>query len=204
MATTIIDARAFLVDVAVETERTDAVQSFVKQETIFVELDTSDGLAWPRLLLHDRDRGSRGAVDAARPPARPADRPGRRSHRGDLAPPVRLDSRHHDRRDHLARARRDRHRAVGCRVPARRAAAVAARRRVPPRRAAVRHRGRLAAPARSTNSCEGALASQRSGSQRGEGQDRQADGPRGPRTPDRGPGCRRPRASTSWSTRTSR
>ena len=45
MATTITDARAFLVDVAVETERTDAVQSFVKQETIFVELSTSDGLA---------------------------------------------------------------------------------------------------------------------------------------------------------------
>ena len=44
MATTITDARAFLVDVAVETERTDAVQSFVKQETIFVELTTSDGL----------------------------------------------------------------------------------------------------------------------------------------------------------------
>ena len=44
MASTITDARAFLVDVAVETERTDAVQSFVSQETIFVELTTSDGL----------------------------------------------------------------------------------------------------------------------------------------------------------------
>ncbi|WP_407358777.1 mandelate racemase/muconate lactonizing enzyme family protein [Microbacterium sp. LTA6] len=44
MASTITDARAFLVDVAVETERTDAVQSFVSQETIFVELATSDGL----------------------------------------------------------------------------------------------------------------------------------------------------------------
>lgn len=40
---TITDARAFLVDVAVETVRTDAVQSFVKQETIFVEIFTSDG-----------------------------------------------------------------------------------------------------------------------------------------------------------------
>jgi len=44
MASIITAARAFLVDVAVETERTDAVQSFVKQETIFVEVTTSDGL----------------------------------------------------------------------------------------------------------------------------------------------------------------
>ncbi|GAA4358438.1 mandelate racemase/muconate lactonizing enzyme family protein [Microbacterium rhizosphaerae] len=44
MAGTITDARAYLIDVAVETQRTDAVQSFVKQETIFVEITTSDGL----------------------------------------------------------------------------------------------------------------------------------------------------------------
>ncbi|RXZ48826.1 mandelate racemase/muconate lactonizing enzyme family protein [Agromyces fucosus] len=44
MTTTITTARAFLVDITVETERTDAVQSFVKQETIFVEVSTSDGL----------------------------------------------------------------------------------------------------------------------------------------------------------------
>jgi L-alanine-DL-glutamate epimerase-like enolase superfamily enzyme len=37
-------AEAFLVDLEVETVRTDAVQSFVKQETIFVELETTDGL----------------------------------------------------------------------------------------------------------------------------------------------------------------
>lgn len=41
---TIKSARAFLVDLPVETERTDAVQSFVKQETIFCELTTDDGL----------------------------------------------------------------------------------------------------------------------------------------------------------------
>ncbi|MGW8557690.1 mandelate racemase/muconate lactonizing enzyme family protein [Streptomyces tubercidicus] len=39
----IIEAAAYLVDVAVETERTDAVQAFLKQETIFVELRTDDG-----------------------------------------------------------------------------------------------------------------------------------------------------------------
>jgi len=44
MDTKITNARAFLVDLPVETERTDAVQSFVRQETIFVELSTSDGL----------------------------------------------------------------------------------------------------------------------------------------------------------------
>lgn len=41
---TILAARAFLADLEVETVRTDAVQSFVKQETIFVEVTTSDGL----------------------------------------------------------------------------------------------------------------------------------------------------------------
>jgi L-alanine-DL-glutamate epimerase-like enolase superfamily enzyme len=38
----ITTAEAYLVDVAVERERTDAVQSFLKQETIFVEITTDD------------------------------------------------------------------------------------------------------------------------------------------------------------------
>ncbi|MGP4033650.1 mandelate racemase/muconate lactonizing enzyme family protein [Pseudarthrobacter sp. 1C304] len=37
-------ARAYLVDLEVETVRTDAVQSFLKQETVFVEIDTDDGM----------------------------------------------------------------------------------------------------------------------------------------------------------------
>src|SRR6478752_1724581 len=41
---TITDARAYLVDLEVETVRTDAVQSFLKQETVFVEITTDDGL----------------------------------------------------------------------------------------------------------------------------------------------------------------
>ena len=36
-------ATAYLVDVEVESVRTDAVQSFVKQETVFVEITTDDG-----------------------------------------------------------------------------------------------------------------------------------------------------------------
>jgi L-alanine-DL-glutamate epimerase-like enolase superfamily enzyme len=42
--TKIVEATAYLVDVEVETVRTDAVQAFLKQETIFVELRSSDGL----------------------------------------------------------------------------------------------------------------------------------------------------------------
>jgi L-alanine-DL-glutamate epimerase-like enolase superfamily enzyme len=41
---TITHASAYLVDLEVETVRTDAVQSFLKQETVFVALATADGL----------------------------------------------------------------------------------------------------------------------------------------------------------------
>ncbi|GAB3937309.1 mandelate racemase/muconate lactonizing enzyme family protein [Micromonospora vulcania] len=40
---TITHAEAYLVDIPVETVRTDAVQAFLKQETVFVELTTADG-----------------------------------------------------------------------------------------------------------------------------------------------------------------
>jgi L-alanine-DL-glutamate epimerase-like enolase superfamily enzyme len=43
-STAIIRAEACLVDLEVETVRTDAVQSFLKQETVFVSLETADGL----------------------------------------------------------------------------------------------------------------------------------------------------------------
>ncbi|MEV6239306.1 mandelate racemase/muconate lactonizing enzyme family protein [Lentzea sp. NPDC051838] len=39
----VVKAEAFQVDVPVETLRTDAVQQFVKQETVFVEITTDDG-----------------------------------------------------------------------------------------------------------------------------------------------------------------
>lgn len=39
----ITSAEAHLIDLPVETPRTDAVQSFLKQETIFVELETDEG-----------------------------------------------------------------------------------------------------------------------------------------------------------------
>ena len=43
-AHTIVDADAWLCDIAVETVRTDAMQSFLKQETIFVRIRTSAGI----------------------------------------------------------------------------------------------------------------------------------------------------------------
>jgi L-alanine-DL-glutamate epimerase-like enolase superfamily enzyme len=39
----ITHAQAYLIDVAVETVRTDAVQAFVKQETVFVDIRVDDG-----------------------------------------------------------------------------------------------------------------------------------------------------------------
>lgn len=40
---TVTHATAYLIDIEVETKRTDAVQAFLKQETVFVELAVSDG-----------------------------------------------------------------------------------------------------------------------------------------------------------------
>ena len=40
---TVTHATAYLIDIDVETKRTDAVQAFLKQETIFVEITASDG-----------------------------------------------------------------------------------------------------------------------------------------------------------------
>lgn len=43
MTALVSSARAWLVDVPVETVRTDAMQAFLKQETVFVEIGTDDG-----------------------------------------------------------------------------------------------------------------------------------------------------------------
>ena len=39
----VTDVQAFLIDIPVETVRTDSVQAFLKQETIFVKITTADG-----------------------------------------------------------------------------------------------------------------------------------------------------------------
>lgn len=41
---TVAQAEAWIVDLGVETQRTDAIQAFTKQETVFVRLTTSSGL----------------------------------------------------------------------------------------------------------------------------------------------------------------
>jgi L-alanine-DL-glutamate epimerase-like enolase superfamily enzyme len=38
-------ADAYLCDIEVERQRTDAIQAFLKQETIFVEIETDDGIS---------------------------------------------------------------------------------------------------------------------------------------------------------------
>ena len=53
---TISKARAFLCDLPVASTRTDAMQAFLKQETVFVEIETADGasgLGKPTGALHD-------------------------------------------------------------------------------------------------------------------------------------------------------
>ena len=65
----IVEARACLADIAVETVRTDAVQSFVKQETVFVDLATDDGNAGTGYAYTIGTGGSLRPRDAARPPA---------------------------------------------------------------------------------------------------------------------------------------
>ena len=77
-----------------------------------------------RLHLHDRHRRLVGGGAAARPPRAAADRRGRRRGRAAVEAPVLPHPRDRRRRDHQPRARRDRHRAVGPALPARRAAAV--------------------------------------------------------------------------------
>ena len=62
---TIIRAEAFLVDLEPEVVRTDAIQAFVKQETIFVEIPCDDGttgLGYSYTL----GTGGRAVVNAAR------------------------------------------------------------------------------------------------------------------------------------------
>ena len=143
---TIVSATAYLVDVEVERVRTDAVQSFVKQETIFVEISASDGGAGTG-YSYTIGTGGRAVLALLRDSMLPrliGQDP--RRVEADLARPVRRQPRHHGRRDHLARARRGRHRAVGSALRGRRPTPVGVRRRSQGPRAALRHRGRLAAP----------------------------------------------------------
>lgn len=142
----ITTATALLADIAVETDRTDAVQAFVKQETILVEITSTDGLRGAGLLLHDRDRWVLGPGAAPGPSAAPPRRRGRPQRRGAVATAVRLDALHHHRGHHLPGARRGGHRSVGPALQTGRGAPVAPGKRSSPRSARVRHGRRLAPP----------------------------------------------------------
>ena len=75
----ITKAEAYLVDIPVETVRTDAVQAFLKQETIFVEVRTADGGHGTGYSYTIGTGGTRGARAAARLPAATPGRPRRRA-----------------------------------------------------------------------------------------------------------------------------
>jgi L-alanine-DL-glutamate epimerase-like enolase superfamily enzyme len=123
----ITSAQTYLVDIEVETERTDAVQAFLKQETIFVELATDDGLSGTG-YTYTIGTGGHAVLAMVReflPRLLGADARGREP----VAWVVQQHPGYHRRRDHLAGAGRGRHRALGSAVPAGRGAAVVDRRR---------------------------------------------------------------------------
>ena len=92
-------------------------------------------------------------------------------------------ARHRRRRHHQPRAGRDRHRAVGPAVPARRAAAVEARGRRAAAGAGLHDRGRLAAPSDRSSSSTSRWPRKAAGLPRRQGQGRQALDRRGRRAP---------------------
>ena len=199
--TRIVFAEAWLCDIPVETVRTDAVQTFLKQETIFVG-SAPRRARGDRLLLHDRHRRRAVLRCCADLPARRRARLRRRCVRKRSGTGLFRNPRHDGRRDHLARARRGRHRAVGRAVPARRDAAVDGGRRRSAVRAALRHRGRLAAP--DDRRARRRRARHRRAGLRGV--KIKVGKPRGHEDLERLSRCasRRRPAWTSWSTRTSR
>ena len=66
------------VDLPPKVVRTDAIQSFVTQETPIVRITCDDGARGRRLHVHDRHRRLVGGRAAARPPRAAAHRPRRR------------------------------------------------------------------------------------------------------------------------------
>ncbi len=136
------------VDLAPKVVRTDAIQAFVTQETPIVRIrcdDGAEGIGYTYTI----GTGGSSVVALLRDHLAPKlDRPRSRLHRGDLEGSLLPHARDGRRRDHQPRARRDRHRAVGPALPARRPAAVEGRRRRAAEGARLHDRGRLAASSR--------------------------------------------------------
>ncbi len=163
-----------MVDLAPKVKRTDAIQSFVSQETPIVTITDSDGAVGTGYSYTIGTGGSSVMRLLADHLAPRIDRRGCRPHRGDLAQAGIRHPCHDDRRDHRDGPRRDRHRAVGpARQEAGPAALEACRRRqenaarsTPPRAAGC--------ISRTEALVEDALAGQGEGFSRLQGQDRQA------------------------------
>ena len=113
----------FMVDLVPKVKRTDAIQSFTSQETPFVRIFADDGAVGTG-YSYTIGTGGHAVIELlARNLAPQTDRPRSRPDRGDLEGAVLPHPRDRGRRDHLAGARRDRHRAVGHALPPLRQAA---------------------------------------------------------------------------------
>ena len=114
----ITKVEVFLVDLKPTMKRTDAIQSFVSQETPIVRITDADGAVGHRLHLHHRHRrpvgarAARATISCPRLIGRDAD-----EIEGIWRDAVLPHPCDHGRRDHLDRAGRDRHRAVGPALP---------------------------------------------------------------------------------------
>ena len=167
-----------MVDLVPKVMRTDAIQSFVTQETPIVTITDADGAIGTGYSYTIGTGGSsvmRLLADhlAPRIIGRDAD-----MHRGDLARAGIRHPRHDDRRDHRDRACGDRHRAVGPACEEAGPAAVEARRRRQGPLPALHHRRRLAAH-RDASAGRRRARRQGEGLPRLQGEDRQAAWRRG-------------------------
>ena len=112
-----------MVDLKPKVKRTDAIQAFTSQETPIVRIFADDG-AIGIGYSYTIGTGGRSVIELIVRHLAPAtDRPRSRARRGDLEGAVLPHPRHGRRRDHVAGACRDRHRALGHALPAVRAAA---------------------------------------------------------------------------------
>ena len=134
------------VDLPPKVARTDAIQSFVTQETPIVRIFCGDGAVGTG-YSYTIGTGGSSVMALLRDHLAPRliGRDSTRD-RGDLEGPLLRHACDGGRGDHEHRARGDRYRAVGPAVPARRIAAVEDGRRGATARAGVHDRGRLAAP----------------------------------------------------------
>ena len=106
------------VDLVPKVKRTDAIQSFARQETPIVRIHTDDGSSAPATATRSAPAARRSSALLARSSRAAPDRPRPGRHRGNLEEPVFRNPRDRGRRDHQPGARRHRHRAVGHPLPA--------------------------------------------------------------------------------------